>query len=168
MGTIKRLTQYVQQNSSVAATADSDASTLPAVRENRDDLDAFVQIANLPSVTPTGFNYLAPLDLYRREKLYRLQLPALDGVQLSNLVAKDYAVKIHDISGFESRFDLANSGFQFTQWPVPVTHWTDDFVTSTYIPQLEEWLMETLGCKSVFVYSYNVSALVPLVSLWNP
>jgi hypothetical protein len=143
----------------------SDSETIilaarPSLQDARGDLDEQVEWLALPAVEPVVFNYLAPLELYSRERPYRLQLPPLDGFKMTNIATKHYPVKIHDISGHEDLFTLAESGFQFTKCPVTVRDWTAHSMAQDYIPELKDWLTQYLGCESIFIYSYNVSVRI--------
>jgi hypothetical protein len=124
----------------------------------RQGLDELIRRSNLPS-TPTGLYYLAPLDIYRREKVFRLQVPRLHGIQTSNLAVSNYQVPIYDVSDHDSIFKLDESGFEYTKCDVEVKGWTDEYIQTDYLPQLLDWLKKYLGCQSstiVIPYSYNV------------
>ena len=124
----------------------------------RDDLDLFIEWKALPVVRPQYFHYLAPLPIYEHKRPYRIQLPpGLEGVKVTNMVTANYPVNIHDISNYSKSFTLAKSGFEYTKCPAHVREWTDRSITEDYLPQLKNWLVEYLGCESVFVYSFNVS-----------
>lgn len=125
-------------------------------------LDEQIEALNLPIVRPQSFNYLAPLDLYDREKPYKCQLPApcFGESKMSNLASRNYpGVAISNVSGHESLFSLDQSGFEFAKCPISVEDWSDEAVVSVYLPALAEWLKGRLGCQDVFCYAYNVRLL---------
>jgi hypothetical protein len=128
------------------------------IRQTRQDLDGEFDALNLPTVQPESFHHLAPLKRYRNEKPYKCQLPkeCFPGFKMHNLVSKNYRVSIADVSGHEARFSLPVSGFEFAKCPVAVQSWSDDYVSSEYLPGLVEWLKQRLGCRDVFCYAYNV------------
>ncbi|KAK4043856.1 hypothetical protein C8A01DRAFT_43232 [Parachaetomium inaequale] len=76
---------------------------------------------------------------------------------MHNLVSENYRVSIADVSGHEGRFSLPVSGFEFAKCPVAVQNWSDDYVSSEYLPGLVEWLKPRLGCRDVFCYAYNAT-----------
>ena len=113
----------------------------------------------LPFVTPKEFNYLRPLRRYKRERPYRLQLPAgLVPMPVTNVLTKSYAVRVHDISGHEDKFKLDTSGFQFFKCPISVEEWNDQAIKESYLPALLAWVVPLLGGDSGLVYSFNVSS----------
>ena len=125
-------------------------------------LDEQMRTLNLPTVQPESFNYLAPMDLYQREKPYKCQLPApcFGGSKMNNLASKNYpGVMISNVSGYESLFSLDQSGFEFAKCPIDVKGWSDETVLSVYLPALVQWLKRRLGCQDVFCYAYNVRLL---------
>jgi len=133
-----------------------DVADLRAVRFA---LDGQLEPLKLPTVRPESFNYLAPLDLYEREKPYKCQLPAtcFGESKMSNLASRNYpGVVIANVAGHESLFSLERSGFEFVKCPIEVREWSDETVLSEYLPSLAEWLKERLGCQAVFCYAYNV------------
>ncbi|KAH8883018.1 hypothetical protein GQ53DRAFT_433381 [Thozetella sp. PMI_491] len=119
------------------------------------DLDDLVLKLQLPSVRPHAFNYLAPLDLYRREQLYKIQVPCFDGAEKSNLVSISRPVTIYDVSGYEDHFKLTESGFEFMKCPIRIHEWTEELVETDYLPRLADWLRDTLACETILVYAYD-------------
>jgi hypothetical protein len=128
------------------------------VQRMRQDLDEEFRGLRLPAVQPESFHHLAPLNRYHSEKPYKCQLPneCFPGLEMHNLVSKSYRVSIADVTGHEARFSLAVSGFEFAKSPIDVQNWTDDYVSSEYLPGLVRWLTQRLGCRDVFCYAYNV------------
>jgi hypothetical protein len=112
---------------------------------------------NLQSVTSDKFSFLVPLDLYRTEKPYLSRLPCGTNLARANIATESHATKLFNVSGHESFFTLAESGFQFAKSPIRMQQWTDLSVCSEYIPKLERWLIRHLNCAGVFTYAYNVS-----------
>jgi hypothetical protein len=120
-------------------------------------VDRLIQGLNLDSVCPPDFFYLANLELYRREKPFRCQLPRVPGYRMSNIEASRHHVRIHNIAGHENLFTLDEAGFEFTKCPVQLPRLRDEDVIKDYLPWLQTWLKELLGCQLVFFYAYNVS-----------
>lgn len=141
-----------------AAVSSPIPETIAGVQEVRSHLDEQIRKLNLPTVRPEQFHHLAPLELYRRQKPYKCQLPesCFGGFKMHNLVSQSYPVTIADITGHESLFSLAVSGFEFAKCPLAVQDWSDACVSSEYLPRLVEWLKGRLGCRDVFCYAYNV------------
>lgn len=52
------------------------------------ELDKQVQDRQLPVVSVEEFNYLAPLELYKRQKPYLSRLPFLRDLKRSNIIAR--------------------------------------------------------------------------------
>lgn len=103
------------------------------------------------------FNYLAPLPLYCHEKPYLSRLPFIETLRRTNIATQPYPVKICDISGRESDFELDVSGFSFTTFPFQFCAWSDEFVQAQYIPALSAWLKLHFQSPRVVIYAYNVS-----------
>ncbi|KAK4153512.1 hypothetical protein C8A00DRAFT_43574 [Chaetomidium leptoderma] len=76
---------------------------------------------------------------------------------MHNLVSNSYRVSIAEITGHEDLFSLAVSGFEFAKCPITVGAWSDDCVSSEYLPGLVGWLKQRLGCRDVFCYAYNAT-----------
>jgi len=124
--------------------------------EERQELDEKVERLKLPATKPVLFHYLAPLELYRTEKLYRYQMPCMDGFKATNLVTRVQSVTIFEVSGNEHIFTLAQSGFEFAKCPIPMEVWTESSVCANYIPRLVGWLKQHLHCDRVYAYCYRL------------
>ncbi|KXX82676.1 hypothetical protein MMYC01_201102 [Madurella mycetomatis] len=74
---------------------------------------------------------------------------------MHNLVSQSYSVSIADATGHEDLFSLAVSGFEFAKCPINIQEWSDDRVSTEYLPSLMEWLKWRFGCQDVFCYAYN-------------
>lgn len=125
--------------------------------EKRRALDETVERLKLPAIKSVLFHYLAPLERYRTEKLYRYQMPCMDGFKTTNLVTRLQSVTIFEVSGNEHIFTLAQSGFEFAKSPIPMEAWTESSVCADYIPRLIGWLKKHLHCERVYAYCYRVS-----------
>ncbi|KAH7348509.1 hypothetical protein BKA65DRAFT_550582 [Rhexocercosporidium sp. MPI-PUGE-AT-0058] len=110
---------------------------------------------NLKSVQSAGMSFLAPLDIYQVDKPYLSRLPSGTNFPRTNIITSDHRVEVFDLSGHESSFSLADSGFEFTKSPVRMQQWNDISVCSQYIPQMEMWLKDHFKCAQVLIYAYN-------------
>lgn len=124
-------------------------------------LEDYLKSAQLETVIPESFNYLAPIPLYRSEKPYLSRLPFCEGLKRTNIVGQSYSVEIFNVAGREEHFLLETSGFQFLRFPIPATSWTQDYVRSDYIPLLSRWLKGHFNCDEVLIYAYNVRESAP-------
>jgi hypothetical protein len=114
------------------------------------------QITGLPKIQVDSIIYLAPLKLYDTQKPYLSKLPCGTQLRRTNVVERSYQVEIRNICGKESLFKLDEAGFQFMQFPIKISDWTDESVQSEYLPDLSAWLKEYFSCERVFIYNYNV------------
>jgi hypothetical protein len=83
----------------------------------------------------------------------------LKGFARTNIAEQAYPVSISNVSGYEDHFKLETYGFQYVNNSVPIQKWTTEVVQSTYLPLMEKWLLDYLGCEKVFVYTYTASIL---------
>jgi len=132
--------------------------TSQITQQMRKDLDEQFRRLDLPTVQPDSFNHLSPGDLYQADKPYKCQLPkdCFPGLEMHNLRSTPYPVSIADVTGHEALFSLPVSGFEFVRCPVAVQSWSDECVSSEYLPGLVQWLKRRLGCREVYCYAYNV------------
>lgn len=139
----------------------------------------------LSTVNNARLWYLKPLDLYRTEKPYHINLPAnaLGGHAQSNEVSQEYAgIRIENLRGFENDFTLDKNGFQIFQdtdcndesgWSapsaslVPTSDVYDDpdIVRKNYYPAIERLLKEKLGAQSAKAFTHDVC--LPLYNTRN-
>ena len=103
------------------------------------------------------FNFLIPLNLYKKQKPYLSRLPSGTTLPRTNIVTESQVLKVFDVSGREHEFELETSGFQYAKSPIHMEYWNDSSVCSEYIPKVEDWLVKHLKCSSAFIYAYNVS-----------
>ena len=134
------------------------------LQRDRKDLDNLIHILQLPSVRPNLFGFLAPLDIYDREKPYKYQVPGFEAVGRTNVESTHRPVTIYDISSSENFFNLAESGFCFTRCPVQIESWAGNKAEENYISKLSAWLKDLMKCESVLVYDYQVSSVQ--IILW--
>ncbi|KAH9207069.1 hypothetical protein DL95DRAFT_314382, partial [Leptodontidium sp. 2 PMI_412] len=130
------------------------------------DMEISLRDLNLKSVQSAGMSFLAPLDIYQIDKPYLSRLPSGTSLPRTNIITSDHRVEVFDLSGHESSFLLADSGFEFTKSPVRMRQWNDSSVCSQYIQQMEIWLKDHFKCAQVLIYAYNVR--YHLDSIWRP
>ena len=140
------------------------------------------QAANVPpkrcisTVNNAKLWYLKPLDLYRTEKPYHINLPAnaLGSHAQSNEVSQEYAgIRIQSLRGFENDFTLDKNGFQIFQdcvcgngldWSAHSASaaatsdvYNDpDLVRKIYYPAIEHFLKGKLGARSAKAFAHDV------------
>lgn len=101
--------------------------------------------------------YLAPLDVYQVQKPYHSRLPFLNGLRRTNIMGKAYRdVRVYDVTGSTSSFDLDDSGFEFLKIPAGIKDWSDHQVREQYLPNMKKWLLNHFNCEAAHVYAYNV------------
>ncbi|EPE03631.1 hypothetical protein F503_01889 [Ophiostoma piceae UAMH 11346] len=86
------------------------------------------------------FDFIKPLDLYKREKPYRLFLGKPEGTPGYNPTNVQYDresdIPIHDIRGKESEFTLEKNGFEYIQHDQTFTGFDDhERIVSEYLPE---------------------------------
>lgn len=135
-------------------------SEMDPLFQSSNSLDEHFSRLKLPSVTPESFLHLAPSKLVESEKPYLSRLPHSSEIKWTNIVTQNYTVPIHNVSGNESLFKLADSGFEFAKCPIRIKTWCDSSV-SEYLTKLSEWLKQRLNCSRIFVYAYNFRGLHP-------
>ncbi|KAH7412816.1 hypothetical protein BKA64DRAFT_702932 [Cadophora sp. MPI-SDFR-AT-0126] len=121
----------------------------------RSDLNDLIENLHLKSVPTGGVSFLAYHDIYHTEKPYLSRLPSGTSLPRTNLITSNHQLDVFDISGHESSFTLAKSGFEYAKSSVRLHQWSDSSVCSEYIPQMEKWLEMYLGCDRAFIYAYN-------------
>jgi hypothetical protein len=125
-------------------------------RPSSNELDKIIDDLNMKSVQSDGISFLAPLDLDQSEKPYLSRLPSGTSLARTNLVTAEHKLDIFNLSGHETHFTLADSGFEFAKSPIRIQQWSDSSGLK-YIPQMAVWLKEYLNCEQVLIYAYNVS-----------
>ncbi|PVH78154.1 hypothetical protein DL98DRAFT_422606 [Cadophora sp. DSE1049] len=130
---------------------------IPLKRESsHSELDHLIKTLHLKSVPSGGISFLAPLHVYHTEKPYLSRLPSGTSLPRTNLVTSNQQLDIFEVSGHESSFTLAESGFEYAKSSVQVHLWNDTSVCLEYIPQMEQWLKKYLDCARVLIYAYNM------------
>ena len=130
----------------------------------------------LSTVNNAKLWYLKPLDLYRAEKPYHINLPseALGSHAQSNEVSHEYpGIRIKSLRGLENEFTLDRNGFQIFQdidcgdgskrslhdvsaAPSPDYFDDPDAVRRNYYPTIERLLKEKLGAQSAIAFTHDV------------
>ncbi|KAF2110836.1 hypothetical protein BDV96DRAFT_650453 [Lophiotrema nucula] len=123
-------------------------------------LDRAIKDWGLIAVTPRTFHYLASHAMYVMEKPFHSRLPFLNGLRRTNVIGQAYEnVLVHDVTGFEEKFSLSESGFQFLRVPTTITDWNAETVRQTYLSMMEGWLKEFFGSDLVRIYTHNFRSL---------
>jgi len=135
---------------------------------HRNELDQLIQTLQLKSVPSGEISFLAFANIYHTEKPYLSRLPSGTNLPRTNLVTSNHQIDVFEISGHESSFALAKSGFEYATSSVQMQQWDDFSVCSEYIPKMESWLQEYLNCERVFIYAYNVSHFFRTASHKSP
>ena len=118
---------------------------------------------------PSGeISFLASADIYHTEKPYLSRLPSGTSLPRTNLVTSSHQIDVFEISGHESSFTMAESGFEYATSSVQMHQWNDLSVCTEYIPRMELWLQEYLDCERVSIYAYNVSQFLQIASHKSP
>ena len=109
------------------------------------------------------FDFIKPLDLYKREKPYRLFLGKPEGAPDYNPTNVQYdresGIPIHDIRGSEGEFTLERNGFEYIHHDQKFTAFDDHKrIVSEYLPEVERVLLKELPyAHRVFVYDWRVT-----------
>jgi hypothetical protein len=114
----------------------------------------------LPMKTSTiSMQYLADLDVYKREKPYRLsQLPGQESLEVSNL---EYSIQeditIYDVRGHGKEFSLSTTSFQFEHSPSQVVMDKSEEADTAYIRETIELVKRLLNPERIVCYDIRVS-----------
>lgn len=123
-------------------------------------VDEIISNLGLQFVSPAQFNYLSPDPLYDTVKPYHTRLPFMGEIKRANIIGQGYDnVNIFNVAGFDDKFTLEKSGFQYLRIKHGMDEWTDDAVKKKYLPAMEEWLQSFFQCRKVHIYTYTVSEI---------
>ena len=134
------------------------------------------QNKQISTITNAKLWYLKPLDLYRTEKPYHINLPAnaLGGHAQSNEESQEYGgITITDLRNREKDFTLNKNGFQVFKdiqngsLSASSTHSASTVLDSTdcddaekvrrkVYPAIERWLKDRLEAESVKAFTHDV------------
>lgn len=120
------------------------------------DLDEFSPLVKLSSIF-----YIKPQTLYANEKPYFLNIPvdADSGLAQTNVNYTRKRVRVSDIRGHESLFNLDKTGFQLGNLNSNLSY--EDFadpvaITTRYYPEVKAFLQQSLRASEVLIFDYQV------------
>jgi hypothetical protein len=118
----------------------------------KQDMESFQEVISAPLM------FLKPDPLYDEVKPYAIVSDPPPGIKKSNIVNTSYLTTIANARGYQSKFSLYTTGFEWVLQPLEVKLNSDEEI-NRYMATMENFLLHHLRARRVIAYDYVVSIL---------